>query len=121
MNVKRHSFLCVEIYKAINNLNPSFVEQIFLLGETNRSVREILNIPNLNILHTGTTLNLSVHLKRSPMKLFHQLYPLKKMASRLQFQELEKTDFPRKLMSKYYVMEASGPEIFFIFFKKIKM
>ena len=50
----RDIFLCVEIYKAINNLNPIFVEQIFLLGETNRSVREILNIPNLNILHTGT-------------------------------------------------------------------
>ena len=40
MNVKRRRFLCAEIYKTINNLNPSFMEQIFELRETNRSVRE---------------------------------------------------------------------------------
>ena len=28
-NVKRLRFLCVEIYKTINNLNPSFMKQIF--------------------------------------------------------------------------------------------
>ena len=29
MNVKRLRFLCAEIYKTINNLNPSFMKQIF--------------------------------------------------------------------------------------------
>ena len=52
MNVKRPRFLCVEIYKTINNLNPSFMKQIYELRETNRNVREKhrlnLNIPNYN-------------------------------------------------------------------------
>ena len=52
MNVKRLRFLCVEIHKTINNLNPSFMKQIFELRETNRNVREKyqlnLNIPNYN-------------------------------------------------------------------------
>ena len=52
MNVKRLHFLCVEIYKTINNLNPSFMKEIFELRETNRNVRGKyrlnLNIPNYN-------------------------------------------------------------------------
>ena len=40
MNVKRLHFLCMEIYKTINNLNTSFMKQIFELRETNRSVRK---------------------------------------------------------------------------------
>ena len=48
----RDYFLCVEIYKTINNLNPSFMRQIFELSETNRNVREKyllnLNISNYN-------------------------------------------------------------------------
>ena len=40
MNVKRVHFLCMEIYKTINNLNTSFMEQIFELRETNRIVRK---------------------------------------------------------------------------------
>ena len=42
----------MKIYKTINNLNPSFMMQIFVLRETNRTVREKyrldLNIPNYN-------------------------------------------------------------------------
>ena len=57
MNVKRRRFLCAEIYKTINNLNPSFMEQIFELRETNRSVREKyrlnLNIPSYNLVTFG--------------------------------------------------------------------
>ena len=56
MNVKRN-FLCVEIYKTINNLNSSFMKQIFELRETNRNVREKhrlnLNIPNYNQVTFG--------------------------------------------------------------------
>ena len=52
INIKRLHFLCVEIYKTINNLNPSFMKQTFELRETNRNVREKyrlnLNIPNYN-------------------------------------------------------------------------
>ena len=50
MNVKRFRFLWVEICKTINNLNLSFMKQVFELRETNRNVREKyrlnLNIPN---------------------------------------------------------------------------
>ena len=50
MNVKRLHFLCVEIYKTFNNLNPSFMKQIFELRETNRNVREKYRL-TLSILH----------------------------------------------------------------------
>ena len=57
MNVKRLRFLCVEIYKTINNLNPSFMKQIFELRETNRNIREKYclnsNIPNYNQVTFG--------------------------------------------------------------------
>ena len=57
MNVKRLCFLCVEIHKTINNLNPSFMKQIFELRETNRNVREKYrlnsNIPNYNQVTFG--------------------------------------------------------------------
>ena len=60
-NVKRLCFLCVEIYKTINNLDPSFMKQIFELGETNRNVREEyqlnLNIPNNNQFTFGKKVN----------------------------------------------------------------
>ena len=57
MNVKRLLLLCVEIYKTINNLNPSFMRQIFELRETNRNVREKYrlnsNIPSYNQVTFG--------------------------------------------------------------------
>ena len=57
MNVKRLCFLCVEIYKTINNLNHSFMKQIFRLRETNRNVREKcrlnLNLPDYNEVTFG--------------------------------------------------------------------
>ena len=48
MNVKRLHFLCVEIHKTINNLNPSFMKQIIKLRETAKNVREKYRL-NLNI------------------------------------------------------------------------
>ena len=57
MNVERLRFLYVKIYKTTNNLNPSFMKQIFELRETKRNVREkywlILNIPNYNQVTFG--------------------------------------------------------------------
>ena len=57
MNVKRLRFLCVETYKTINNLNPSFMKHIFELRETNRNAHEKyrlnLYIPNYNQVTFG--------------------------------------------------------------------
>ena len=40
MEVNRlRRYLCIDIYKSINNINPSFLKQIFQLRETNRTVR----------------------------------------------------------------------------------
>ena len=44
----RHCFLCLEFQKIVNNLNPSFMKQIFELRESNRSAREKYQL-NLNI------------------------------------------------------------------------
>ena len=79
MNVKRLRFLCVQIYKAINSQNSSFMKQIFELQEPNRSVREKyllnLNIPNfsqvtfgkksLRIFGPKTCKSLPYHIKSS--------------------------------------------------------
>ena len=55
--LKRLRSLHVEIYKTINNLNPSFKKQISQLRETNRNVcgkyRLNLNIPNSNQITFG--------------------------------------------------------------------
>ena len=40
MNVYRLRALCTEIYKTINNINPSFMKEIFELKKTTRLVRE---------------------------------------------------------------------------------
>ena len=47
MEVNRLKYLCIEIYKSINNINPSFMKQIFQLRETNRRIR---NQYKLNLL-----------------------------------------------------------------------
>ena len=40
MNVKRLRALCIEIFKTLNNLNPSFMKEIFSLRQTNKPVQE---------------------------------------------------------------------------------
>ena len=40
MNLQRIRFLCIEIYKTINSLNPDFMKNIFELKTNNRIVRE---------------------------------------------------------------------------------
>ena len=40
MNPKRLRTLCVEIFKTLNNLNPSFMKEIFSLRQTDRPVRK---------------------------------------------------------------------------------
>ena len=40
MNVRRLRTLCVEIYKTLNDLNPSFMNNIFKLKINGREVRD---------------------------------------------------------------------------------
>ena len=40
MNVNCLLTLCIEIFKTLNNLNPSFMKEIFSVRQTNRPVRE---------------------------------------------------------------------------------
>ena len=57
MELHRLRYLCIEIYKTINNINPSFMKQIFQLRETNRTVRNQyklnLNVPKVNQVSYG--------------------------------------------------------------------
>ena len=52
MNVRRSRTLCVEIYKTLNDLNPSFINNIFKLKINSREVRDKyklnLHIPKWN-------------------------------------------------------------------------
>ena len=52
MNVNQVRTLCVEIFKTLNNLNPSFMKEIFSLRQTDRPVWEKyelnLDIPSCN-------------------------------------------------------------------------
>ena len=55
--VKRLRTLCVEIFKTLNNLNSSFMKEIFSLGQTERPVWEKhklnLDIPSYNQVTIG--------------------------------------------------------------------
>ena len=57
MNMNRLRTLCIEVFKTLNNLNPSFVKEIFSLRQTNRPVWEKyklnLDIPSYNQVTFG--------------------------------------------------------------------
>ena len=57
MDVNRLRYLCIEIYENINNINPSFIKQIFQIRETNRTVRNKyklnFNVPKANQVSYG--------------------------------------------------------------------
>ena len=57
MEINRLRFLCIEIYKSIDNINPSFMKQIFQVRETNRTVRNQyelnLSVPKVNQVSYG--------------------------------------------------------------------
>ena len=79
MNVRRLRTLCVEIYKTLNDLNPSFTNNIFKLKINSREVRDKcklnLDIPkwkqrtfgykSLKVLGTKIWNNLPYHVKSS--------------------------------------------------------
>ena len=57
MKVNRLRYLCIGIYKNINNINPSFMKQLFQFRETNRTVRNQykhnLSVPKVNQVSYG--------------------------------------------------------------------
>ena len=58
MNIRRLRFLCTEIYKTLNHLNPSFMKEIFEKRDENQVTRDRyklnLNIPRRNQVTFGT-------------------------------------------------------------------
>ena len=79
MNVRRLRTLCVEIYKTLNDLNPSFMNNIFKLKVNGREVcdkyklnldiskwnQNIFGYKNLKVLSPKTLNNLLYHAKSS--------------------------------------------------------
>ena len=57
MRVNRLRYLCIEIYKSINKINSSFMNQILKLRETNRTVRNQyelnLSVPKVSQVSYG--------------------------------------------------------------------
>ena len=57
IEVNRFRYVSIEIYKSINNINPSFMKQIFQLRDTNRTVRNRyklnLGVPKVNQVSYG--------------------------------------------------------------------
>ena len=58
MSIRRLRFFCIEIYKTLNDLNPSFAKEIFEKRDENRVTRDRyklnLNIPRRNQVTFGT-------------------------------------------------------------------
>ena len=58
MNVTRLRSLCIEIFKTLNSINPTFVNDIFELRKTNRAIRNQykpnLEVPIINQVTFGT-------------------------------------------------------------------
>ena len=74
MNVNCLLTLCIEIFKTLNNLNPSFMKEIFSVRQTNRPVREKyklnLDFPSYNQVTFGRkVLNIlwSINLEQPPL------------------------------------------------------
>ena len=55
MKVNRLRSLCIEIYKSINNINPTYMNELFKLRKTSRVVRSKLNLdrPAINQVSFG--------------------------------------------------------------------
>ena len=58
MNIRRLRFLCIEIYKTVNDLIPSYMKEILEKRDGNRVTRDRyksnLNIPRRNQVTFGT-------------------------------------------------------------------
>ena len=90
MNLSRQRTLCIEIYKTLNDLNPSFMKNIFKERETNRLVREKyklnLTVPKSNQFTFGT-----MSLKSYGPKIWNSLpYHIKSSESLTSFKNIIK-------------------------------
>ena len=58
MNVTRLRSLCIEMFKTLNSINPTFINDIFELRKTNRAIRNQykpnLEVPIINQVNLGT-------------------------------------------------------------------
>ena len=58
MKVNRLKSLCIEIYKSVNNINPTYMNEIFKLRKTSRTVRSNyklnLDVPTINQVSFGS-------------------------------------------------------------------
>ena len=58
INLRNHRSVCIELFKTLNDINPSFMKELFQLRITNRPVREnyLLNmfVPKTNQVKYGT-------------------------------------------------------------------
>ena len=72
INVRLKRNLCVEIYRTLNDLNPSFMQEIFETRKTKRGVRERYKI-NLAILRVNQALFGTKSLKFYEPKIWNSL------------------------------------------------
>ena len=58
INLRNHRSVCIEMFKTLNDINPSFMKELFQLRITNRPVREnyLFNmfVPKTNQVKYGT-------------------------------------------------------------------
>ena len=74
MNIRRLRCLCIEIYKTLNDLNPSFMKEIFEKRDENRVTRDRYK---LNLIFLGETqLRLVLKALSSMDEKFGTLYQL---------------------------------------------
>ena len=82
INLRSHRILCLEVFKTVYELNPSFMNDLFQLQESNRPVREKyrlnLNVPKTNHVKFGTK-----SLRNLAPKIWNSLPPNVKSADNL--------------------------------------
>ena len=82
INLRSHRSLCLEVFKTVYELNPSFMNDLFQLRESNRPVREKyrlnLNVPKTNQVKFGTK-----SLRNLAPKIWNSLPPNAKSADNL--------------------------------------
>ena len=82
INLRSHRSLCLEVFKTVYELNPSFMNDLFQLRESNRPVREKyrlnLNVPKTNQVKFGTK-----SLRNLAPKIWNSLPPKVKSADNL--------------------------------------
>ena len=56
MEIKRMRFLCIEIYKTLNGLNPKYMDEIFVRNKASYSSRRPLDltVPRVNQTNFGS-------------------------------------------------------------------